>query len=255
MATGAPYLILDCYLDERGGARNLVPLLAGRPCEVVRAARAPLPRDASGWAGVLVSGSAASLVEPPAWCAPLIELLADARRRGTPTLGICFGLQAIAAAVAGPGAVRRSPTPELGWEEIERFGEDELAGALPRRFRCFVSHLDEVAPSTPGLEVFARSRRCDVHGFRVRGAPMWGVQFHPEMPPEESEEVLRSGLGRHPHLGPDPAPLLSDAVDGRPLGAALVARFVARVERGSPGSTSGTGGDIPPKAPTGAREP
>jgi GMP synthase-like glutamine amidotransferase len=224
-----PHLILDCYLDEQGAAGCFTPWLEGRPCEVVRPPRGGLPRRASDFAALWVSGSAASVLDPDPWIAGLVHLLRDALAQEVPVLGICFGHQALAAAAGGREAVRRAPCSELGWTAIEWVGPSPLWEGLPPRFSCFVSHYDEVVPGTPGLEVLARSDRCAVHAFQVRDKPAFGVQFHPEMHPEECRRLVRVNLTRHGHLGDDPELVLREEEDGRPLGALLARNFLRRL--------------------------
>src|SRR5262249_19591703 len=51
------------------------------------------PPDLSDYAGVLVSGSPASVARPERWMEELGELVRTAAQRGTPVLGVCFGHQ------------------------------------------------------------------------------------------------------------------------------------------------------------------
>lgn len=227
MSSPAPFLVIDAYLDGSDGGANYLSLLAGEPVRVLHAAREPLPEQASGFAGIIVSGSAASVREERAWLAPLDALLRNALARRIPVLGVCFGHQALARAALGPKAVRRSPTSELGWEEIARTGSDELLDALPERFVCFLSHQDEVDPAADGLVRLARSRRCATQAFRVPHRPAWGVQFHAEMDLSEAEAIVRRSIGRHAHLRGDLERVLEGARDVRALGRALLSRFAA----------------------------
>lgn len=221
-----PILILDAYLDQLGGARSFQRLLGGRPAQVLRTTRDPLPRDASAFSAILMSGSAASLLAPPTWVAPTLALLRNSLEHGIPVLGVCFGHQMLAEAAFGAGTVRRASRGELGWIEIVREAPDPLLDVLPPRFSCFASHLDEVAATPPGMRVLARSEACAVQAFRVEDRPAWGVQFHPEMELEEASALVRSGLREHPHLGGDPEAALTGARDTSSLGHALVERFM-----------------------------
>lgn len=222
-------LVVDCYLDRVGGARNVAPHLG--PCDVVRAAHEPLP-GGWAWGGVVLTGSAASVLDGPAWLGPVEGLVAEALARRAPVLGICFGHQVLARVLWGARAVRRAPRPELGWETVERTAPDELLDALPRSFPCFVSHGDEVDPAAvgDGATVLARTPACAVQAFRAAGAPAWGVQFHAEMGLEESEELVRSRAGARA------GELLARRVDGGPLAAALLARFRSVVRGRGPGA-------------------
>jgi GMP synthase (glutamine-hydrolysing) len=139
---------------------------------------------------------------------------------------VCFGHQAIAAALGGPQAVRRAPRGELGWETIRIDRPNPIVRGLPTEFTCFASHFDEVSPGGEGVEVFASSERCPVQAVQVEGRPIWSMQFHPEMDPDESEALVRSNLARHESLGDDPEEVLSTRVDSRHLGEVIFANFL-----------------------------
>jgi len=221
-----PHLILDCYFDEKGSAPNFRALLGDHPSETVRVVREPVPRDLSRYGAVFITGSRANLPDPEPWMEPLLDLIRRVHEEARPMLGVCFGHQAIAAALRGPEAVRRAPRSELGWETIRLGGANPLLEGLPREFTCFVSHFDEVTPGLPGLEVFASSERCPVQGLQVEDRPIWSLQFHPEMDPEESETLVRTNLARHATLGDDPEEVLATRRDSRDIGAVVFANFL-----------------------------
>jgi GMP synthase-like glutamine amidotransferase len=179
---------------------------------------------------VIVSGSESSIVERAAWVEAELRWVQQAAARGVRILGSCWGHQLIAAALGGPRCVRRSPTPELGWQHIDvlpRKG-DEPADLLPCSFDSFVSHFDEVVPGCHAeLRVLASSPGCAVHALRWGDLPVWGVQAHPEIDPQTGRGFLELALRRWP----EHAPLFRAALD-RPvrdsrIGRALVERFLA----------------------------
>lgn len=222
-------LILDSYIDDVGAWRNFVDLMPGRAYRAVRVAREKPPRHLDGYAGMMLTGSAASAVDGEPWLERVYDLIREAHELELPTLGICFGHQLIPRALCGPHAVRRSPTSELGWLEIRRTARNPLFDGVPERFPCFVSHFDEVTPGLPELDVFAASERCAVQGYQVRGKPIWGLQFHPEMPLEESTQLVHSNAPRHAHITESPEELLARAVSAREVGLQLFANFLRGV--------------------------
>jgi len=228
-----PLLVLDCYLDPFESARFFVPLPGGAPAEVVRPCTGECPPSAEPYSGILVGGSAASVRTPLEWFAPLEHLIRDAERRATPTLGVCFGHQIVAEVLLGPGAVRSSATPEIGWQEVGVLSEDAILAGFSPRFTTFTSHFDEVAPGLDGLVVLASSERCAVQAYRIEGRPIWGVQFHVEMDAAETERLVRSRTAQRPDLGLDADDLLQRAVDCRPLRDRLLENFLERVRASS----------------------
>lgn len=223
-------LILDSYLDDVGAWRNFVDLMPGRAYRAVRVAREKPPRNLDGFAGIMLTGSAASAVDGEKWLEPVYELIREAHARDMPTFGICFGHQLIARALYGPAAVRRSPTSELGWLEIRRTADNPLFEGVPSRFSCFASHFDEVTPGLPELDVFAASDRCAVQGYQVRDAKIWGLQFHPEMPLEESTCLIHANAARHEHIVESPEELLARAISARPVGERVFENFLRVVD-------------------------
>ena len=226
-----PYLILDCYYDEKGAAPNFLDLIGDRPTKVVRCVTEEPPAQLDGFAGLFITGSKASLLEPEPWMQAVVGLCRQAAEGGLPTLGICFGHQLIAEALAGPGAVRVAPRSELGWESIRRTAENPLLEGLEPELVCFVSHFDEVTPGKGRLEVLASSERCPVQAYQVKDVPIWGIQFHPEMDPAESETLVRTNLARHRGLEQDPEAVLARRLDGRKLGSRIFANFLTLAER------------------------
>jgi len=113
------------------------------------------------------------------WLVPELELLRDAVAGGVPVLGVCFGGQALAAALGG--TVSRSPSPELGWVSVESVRLD-LVPTGP----WFQWHVDRWQ-LPPGAEEVARSDAAS-QAFVYRGC--LAVQFHPEL----TEAMLRGWL-------------------------------------------------------------
>ena len=237
----APHLLLDCYLDDAGAAPAFVPQFDGRALELVRVAHEPLPRDLPAgidrFAGVVVTGSAASVLDGIPWVQRVLRLIQEAAARRVPVLGVCFGHQAIAQALVGDGAVRRAERPEVGWHRIEVLQPDPLFAAAGREFTTFLSHVDEVVDGVVrpgGLAVLARSQDCAVQALRMPAAPIWGVQFHPELPYADCAELVLSRARRHPQAGFDPQAMLERAVDSSQLARDIFGAFFEVTDRREP---------------------
>lgn len=224
----SPYLLLDCYLDDVGCARHFTPLAEGVESIVQRPAHEPVRPDLDGVRGLVVTGSAASVVDAHArpWIADVAARIREAVERRLPVLGVCFGHQLVAETLFGAGSVRLSPTPELGWFDIEVGAEHPLFAGVPSSFRTFLSHFDEVVPERPGMRVLARSERCAVQAFDVPGQRVWCVQFHAEMDDEETERLVRQRSVDRPDLGLDPERVLAGRADSAALKRTLFENFV-----------------------------
>jgi GMP synthase-like glutamine amidotransferase len=116
------------------------------------------------------------------WIAPQVAFLREAHQAGIPVLGLCFGGQALAAALGGE--VRAAPAPEIGWVELE-----PLDGGAVASGPWFAWHEDTFT-LPPGAVELARTPVC-AHAFRVGRSV--GLQFHPEVTPEIVEGWVRGG--------------------------------------------------------------
>ena len=221
-----PLLVVDAYLDPKGGAFNYLSRFGERPAEVVRVAHEPCPTSAEPYAALFVTGSGASVVEPTPWVEAAADLMRDAAERRVPVLGICFGHQLLPYAHFGADHVRRTATPELGWVEIERSADHPLLEGYERRFTAFESHRDEVVAVGDELDVFAANADCAVQAFQVRGLPHYGVQFHPEMALPEIEALIEERAAQDTSGRFDAGSLLGARLNTDRLGDRLIANFL-----------------------------
>jgi GMP synthase-like glutamine amidotransferase len=117
-----------------------------------------------------------------AWIGDELALLRRAHESGVPVLGICFGGQALAAALGG--VVRRAPGVEVGWYDVESDDHD-LLGPGP----WFQWHGDQFeAPAE--ARTFARTA-MGPQAF-VLGRSL-GVQFHPELTFDQLSSWIEQG--------------------------------------------------------------
>lgn len=96
-----------------------------------------------------------------------------------PILGICLGHQLIAKVFGGEvGRGKMGGYAEVRVEVVEY---DEIFEGIPRAFKVWASHMDEVKRIPDEFKILARSEICDVEAMRHGDRLIYGVQWHPEV--------------------------------------------------------------------------
>ena len=151
------------------------------------------------------------------WIADQVAFLRAAHDAGVPVVGICFGGQALAAALGA--TVRRAPETEIGWIDVE--GDDGYGG------RWFTWH-EDVFDLPPGATELARAD-SGPQAFAV-GASV-GVQFHPEV----TLAIVEDWLDGAPGAVADPEPMRAETTStvaaARERAFGLMDRIAARWPR------------------------
>ena len=136
----------------------------------------------SGAAGIILSGGPSSVTEGDTPRAPqaVFEL-------GVPVLGICYGMQIMAAQLGGKvenGAVR-----EFGYAEVRARGHTALLKDIndfvtPEghgMLKVWMSHGDKVIDLPSGFKLMASTDSCPIAGMADEARHLYAVQFHPEV--------------------------------------------------------------------------
>jgi len=144
---------------------------------------------------IVLSGGPASVYAPEA--PPLDPALFEA---GIPTLGICYGFQAMAQALGGE--VTRTGGSEYGRTPLAVVAPGTLLRGLPEQQAVWMSHGDSCTAAPPGFTVTATSPGA-VAAFENIDRGLFGVQFHPEVLHTEHgqrvlERFLYDGAGCRP---------------------------------------------------------
>lgn len=134
-----------------------------------------------GASGVILSGGPESVtVAVPPTVSPLVFDL------DVPVLGICYGMQAMAAQLGGK--VEPSTHREFGYAELAPVNSALLAGfddsadaASEIKLKVWMSHGDRVVEVPPGFECTGTSANSPLAAMEDRKRRYYGVQFHPEV--------------------------------------------------------------------------
>jgi len=132
--------------------------------------------------GIVLSGSHASTYEEAELRAP--QAVWDA---GVPVLGICYGMQTMAAQLGGQ--VQWSQQREFGYAEVRAHGHTKLLEGIEDfateqghgMLKVWMSHGDKVTALPPGFKLMASTPSCPIAGMADEARGCYGLQFHPEV--------------------------------------------------------------------------
>jgi len=137
---------------------------------------------AYGASGIILSGGPNSVTEGDTPRAPqaVFEL-------GVPVLGICYGMQTMAAQLGG--AVENGLVREFGYAEIRAQGHSALLRDIQDRsddqgrslIDVWMSHGDKVSSLPPGFSVIASNPTTPIAGMADESRHFYALQFHPEV--------------------------------------------------------------------------
>ena len=151
-----------------------------------------LPWDASADAiaafapkGIILSGGPESVHE--AGSPQISDALLAA---GAPVLGICYGMQALAAKLGG--VVAPSNHREYGYAEVDLTGGDPLLEKLGARLKVWMSHGDRVERLPKGFASIGKSSNSPYAAMADVARKIYALQFHPEVThTEHGLEIIR----------------------------------------------------------------
>jgi GMP synthase (glutamine-hydrolysing) len=133
-------------------------------------------------AGIILSGGPSSVYEEETPRAP--QVVFDL---GVPVLGICYGMQTMAAQLGGQ--VESAAKREFGYAEIRARGHTALLRDIQDRVNdeghglldVWMSHGDKVTALPAGFKVMASNAATPIAAMADEARRFYGVQFHPEV--------------------------------------------------------------------------
>ena len=133
-------------------------------------------------AGVILSGGPNSVYEDETPRVPDIVF-----KLGVPVLGICYGMQTMAAQLGGK--VETAHKREFGYAEVRARGHTKLLDGIQDSVNeeghglldVWMSHGDKVTEMPPGFKVMASNPATPIAGMADEDRRFYAVQFHPEV--------------------------------------------------------------------------
>jgi GMP synthase (glutamine-hydrolysing) len=132
--------------------------------------------------GVILSGGPNSVYEDETPRAPDVVF-----QLGVPVLGICYGMQTMAAQLGGK--VENAHKREFGYAEVRARGHSALLEGIQDSSNAeghglldvWMSHGDKVTELPPGFTVIASNESTPIAGMADETRRFYGLQFHPEV--------------------------------------------------------------------------
>ena len=132
--------------------------------------------------GIILSGGPESVTEEQTPRAPQLVF-----ELGVPVLGICYGMQTMAAQLGG--AVESSRVREFGYAEVRARGHSALFRGIQDRTNAeghglldvWMSHGDKVTALPPGFTLMGSNESTPIVAMADELRRFYGVQFHPEV--------------------------------------------------------------------------
>jgi GMP synthase (glutamine-hydrolysing) len=148
-------------------------------CEIWAWDHDPAEIAAFGARGIILSGGPESTTLEGAPKAP--QEVFDA---GVPILGICYGMQTLAAQLGG--ATEAADQREFGHACVDVAASSRLFAGLTdhadaHRLDVWMSHGDHVSKAPPGFAITGSTDRIPVAVMENQDKRWYGVQFHPEV--------------------------------------------------------------------------
>ncbi|MFM2127610.1 MAG: synthase [Actinomycetota bacterium] len=136
---------------------------------------------------IILSGGPSSVYEEhaPTFDNEILKL-------GIPVFGICYGFQAMAAALGG--VVTKTGKSEFGRTQLTA-KESKIFKDIPLQQLVWMSHGDAVTQAPAGFTICANTSYTPVAAFENESAQLAGVQFHPEvLHSEYGQTILHNWL-------------------------------------------------------------
>lgn len=127
--------------------------------------------------GIILSGGPESVIAETTLRAPELVF-----QLGCPVLGICYGMQTMAAQLGGQ--VAKGVKREFGFAQVKHENDSKLLHGIedhPAMLDVWMSHGDHVSKLPAGFNLIASTDNCEIVAMADEKRHFYGLQFHPEV--------------------------------------------------------------------------
>lgn len=146
-----------------------------------------------------------------------------------PVFASCFGYQ-LAVLALGGSIIRDTENFEMGTYQIsltDKASEDQLMSGIANKFWMVSCHQEKALSLPDSCELLGYTEDS-THLFKVKKAPFWAFQFHPELDLECLTTRLRAYQDKYTN-GNDHFDKIIASLHETPVSNDLVAKFIDRV--------------------------
>jgi GMP synthase-like glutamine amidotransferase len=136
------------------------------------------PEDPTSFDAVILTGSPAFIEDNDGWIARELDHVRQLDAARVPLVGLCFGHQAIVAALGG--RVHKVETWIFGATEFDITETRPWMTPAKDHMRLYAANLAQAQTLPEGFDLLGGSSRCPI-ALAAKGDHIFTTQFHPEM--------------------------------------------------------------------------
>lgn len=164
---------------------------------VIHRVNKPFPKDLSHYSHVILTGADAQIDDLSEMFKRLRPFIKKVERQGIPMLGICYGFEAIVAALSDISSIAHYIKPEIGFTKVKITSPSKIFEGLPNTLYVFENHVCNVKKLPSSLRETAVSKRGVIEAFEHKTKPIFGTQFHPEYTVHQAYNRISIRMKKH----------------------------------------------------------